>query len=212
MGFLSDFIGEVRMNYYRDHAYFLGASPRFFYHVYSGQCLQVDKMIISSPTKDILDRKISSALGHHKISDFYDFSLAMGKFTGVYNVWNYQPLSYEMRQKIATMQVDSSLVENFLSQHLDSIVRYFQDFYGISSDQVQQDISMIFSIVDDDSIYRSVVCQDVGKILIATSLSYKNISSAYLSSHISNCIASGKMVRKFDELCSVLKTSKVMRR
>lgn len=208
MEFIFDIIGEYKMKRYKDLAYSLGASPRLFYNKYPKDCLQIDKMIISSPSKNILNRKVSSYLYYHKDHDFYDFSLVMGKLTGVYNLWSYQFLPHEVKQKISSINIDPNLVKAFLNEHYISIVKYFQSTYKVSIEQIQHDIDMMFNIIDDESIYKSYICRDIGKILVVSAVSFKSMECPYFKDYISSNIASGEMIKIFDKFCKGKKFNK----
>ncbi len=209
---MQDIIGKIRMNFYRNQAYSVGASPRFFYHKNGERCLQVDEMIACSPTKSVLDKKVSSALYYNTYFDFYDFSLVMGKFTGVYNLWCFQLLSSNVKKQLVTMNLNPLLVNNFINEYFESFVIYFKKVYQITREKVQKDISMMFQIVDDDEIYKSVVCRDVGKVLVVVSLLFNNKDYFFDDYSISMDIANGLLLKKFNELCGFKELNKVIKK
>lgn len=208
MNFISDFIGNYRLKHYKYLANSLEVSSRLLYHKQPNDCLQIHKIITKSPSKNILNRRVSSYLYYHEDSDFYDFSLVMGKITGVYNLWCYQFLPYEVKQKIASMNIDPFLVQSFLSKHYNAIVKYLQETYQVSIEQIQHDIDMMFNIIDDESIYKSYICRDIGKILVVSAVSFKSMECPYFSDYISSNIASGEMIKTFDKFCKGKKVNK----
>lgn len=212
MGIFSDIVGDVKASYYSDHAFSLGASPNFFRYRHPDDCIQMDDMIVNSTSKGSLDRKVNDVLRSREYSDFYDYSLVMGKFTGVYNIYGYQPLSSEIKRSIAGMTIDPKKTRAFLDRQFDSLAKYFQTFHHIHADRVQQDIARMYEVGIDDSIYRSPVCRDVGKILIVTSLSFRSLDSNYINDYLSPFIENGDIVRRFDEVCHIKPDVKVNRR
>lgn len=207
MGILSDFSGCRRMERYGEHAISLNVSPRFLYHKYPGDCLPINKMIIDSTSCEKFRRKADIFLFSHGKTDFYDFSLIMGKFTGIYNIYSYEFLNEELKKEISGDSIDSRDVFLFLDRHFNSFAEYFQNQYHISSDDVQKDIYRMFKVSLDDTVYRSPVCRDVGKILISAHQMFSYVDSTEFNHNISYLISSGYLIEEFHKMNQVEKSS-----
>ncbi len=198
---LSSIISDIKVGRYQNHAFSLSAAPEFLYHHYSDGGIPMDEMIIASTSKPSLDRKVSEVLRAGVDSDFYDYSLVLGKFTGVYNVYDYQPLSHEVKRNISYLDIDPKETKAFLDRQFHSICKYFQDYYHIHADRVQQDIARMFHVGIDDSIYSSPICRDVGKMLVVSYVTFRELESDVVNRYISSFIENGDMVSRFENLC-----------
>lgn len=198
MGIISDMVGESRMKKYQDKAYSFGVSPMFLYYKHSKGLLQVDSMIIQSQTKQQFQRKACIALYSNDMSDFYDFSLALGSFFGVYNIYGYQTLSNRTKQEIAGMNVDSRWTKNFLDTYEENILDYVQSKYSVSNEEYHELVKKMFVVQPDTTLYSNPVCQDIGKIVITSALLMNDIKD-YSSEDIADFISSGEMMQRFSE-------------
>ena len=197
---ISDVFGGVKGERYRkERAYTVGASPSFFDLKPSGDDLSVSDMIMTSTTKESFSKKMNLALRYHGDADPVDFSLAIGKFTGVYNLYPSCYLTEEVKREIASMDVDPNKTRAFLNRHFNSMATYFQKAYHIHADRVQQDIAKMFDISIDSEVYQDPVCRDVGKILITTGLLFRDIDPNHFEENISYLISSGEMIQAFDK-------------
>ena len=199
-GIIDDFVGEMRMQRYSEHAYSLHVSPRFLYHNFSKHHLPINQMILSSFSKESFDKKVRFALANHGHTDFYDFSLALGTIMGVYNVYLYQFLSEHLKKQLASQPCRFFQVKKFLCKYDGSFIKYFGNFYGIDKDEYHGILSRMFYINSDESLYANPVCLDVGKILITSSLLFHSIDSNDFKQDISFLISSGQMVDDFKEM------------
>ena len=198
MGIISDAIGESRIKRYQDKAYSFGVSPMFLYYKYPKGHLQVDSMIIQSQTKQQFQRKACIALYSNEMSDFYDFSLALGPFFGVYNIYGYQTLSNQAKQEIAGMDVDSRWTKNFLDIYDESILDYVQSKYSVSNEEYRELVQKMFAVQSDTMLYSNLICQDIGKIVITGALLLHDIKD-YSNEDIAALISSGEMIQRFNE-------------
>ena len=200
-------LGRIKMKLFKEHAMSLGVSPSFLLYKHPSDCLQVDEMIISSKSKEEFESQVNDALIHHEIGDFYDFSLIMGMITGVYNIYPYEFFTEKIKQRLVESSIPNhDLFRDFINQYFESISNYFFDFYHINRQEVQDDINQMFLVVSDDSIYKSRVCSDVGKMLVVYSL------DGYQKEAVSESIASGQFLSIFDELCHYQKKIQVFRK
>ena len=156
-------------------------------------------MIMTSTTKESFSKKMNLALRYHGDADPVDFSLAIGKFTGVYNLYPSYYLTEEVKREIASMDIDPNKTRAFLNRHFNSMATYFQKAYHIHADRVQQDIAKMFDISIDSEVYQDPVCRDVGKILITTGLLFRDIDPNHFEENISYLISSGEMIQAFDK-------------
>ena len=145
---ISDVFGGMKGERYRkERAYTVGASPSFFDLKPSGDDLSVSDMIMTSTTKESFSKKMNLALRYHGDADPVDFSLAIGKFTGVYNLYPSYYLTEEVKREIASMDVDPNKTRAFLNRHFNSMATYFQKAYHIhaSEDNLTLHISELTS-------------------------------------------------------------------
>lgn len=200
LGLFSEFVGEMRVERYEEHATSLNVSPSFLYHKYPDDCLPLTQIILNSFSPERFRRKADILLASHGKTDFYDFSLAMGSFMGVYNIYPYEFLTEDIKKEISVTQVNPQDVQAFLGRHFNNLTEYFYRQYHISSNDVREDIQRMFRVSNDDTIYRSPVCRDIGKILIATTRLFYSIDARAFEENISYLIASGQMVEEFHKM------------
>ena len=194
------------MERYGEHAVSLNVSPKFLYHKYPGDCLPINKMIIDSTSFEKFRRKADIFLFSHGKTDFYDFSLIMGKFTGIYNIYSYEYLNEELKREISGDSIDSRDVFLFLDRHFNSLAEYFQKNYHIASFDVEKDIYHMFEVSSDDTIYRSPVCRDIGKMLISAHQMFSYADFNDFNYNISYLISSGYLVEEFHKMNQTEKT------
>ncbi len=198
MGLISEIVGESQMKKYQDKAYAFGVSPMFLYYKHPKGHLQVDSMIIQSQTKEQFRRKARIALYFNEKSDSRDFSLAMGCFFGVYNIYGYETLSNSLKQEVASMDIDSRWTKNFLDTYDESILDYVQSKYSVSSEEYHNLVQKMFTVQPDTTLYSNFICRDIGKIVITSGVLLHDIHD-YSREDIASLIASGEMISKFND-------------
>lgn len=207
MGFVSDIVGDRKTNKYKEQFKALGVSTRFFYHKHPVDCIQLDDMALKVTSKEGLRRKVCVSLYYREKPDFYDFSLIMGLFFDTFNIYSYQGLTEDMKKELISLDLNSKTTRNFLNEYSSSLIDYFQKTYDINADFYQKEVDKMFTVVDDESLYGNVVCNDLGKILIASYLTMASFDNRWSKNDIASRISSGQMIEEFDRLNGKFKES-----
>lgn len=117
--------------------------------------------------QEIIRKNLS---GYYEV-DFLDFSLMMGKFFGVYNMYCYKDISRDIRRRIIN---DSNINRNNTKELLElrcaEIYDYFCSKYQISMKDFFTIMSNLFVVSDDYSLYNNPLVTDLFYMLIGNYL------------------------------------------
>lgn len=207
MGFVSDIVGDRKTNKYGEHLNHLAVSNRFFYHKHPSNCIQPDELALGANSKEELRRTVCVSLYYRGKPDFYDFSLIMGLFFGTFNIYSYQNLTENMKKELVSLDLNSEITRNFLSEYSSSLIDYFQKTYDIHADFYQKEVDRMFTVADDESLYGNIVCNDLGKILIASYLTMSSFDNCWSKKDIADRISNGEMIVEFSRLNGKFKES-----
>ena len=200
MGIVDECLTELKVDKYYDHACSMSVSPQFLYNNHPSYCLQPDKMIIRSSSKEDFEESVKQALECHGKIDFYDFSLALGTIIGTYNVYLYQFLSEDMKKQIVDRTNDSVVTKEFLQYFEKDFMEYFQRFYNIDASEYQGVVTRMFDVTVDYSMYSNPICLDVGKMLLASNFLFDFLDNGYFTEDVSYLISSGELLEEFDKI------------
>ena len=106
-------------------------------------------------------------------TDFYHFSLLMGQYFGVYNVYCYMYVSQDVRNRLAKAQPNPEETIAFFEEHNFELYQYIYETYGIDYNQYLGITSKMCTIDNNYSNYNNPVVRDIGKVLMGNSL-YKS--------------------------------------
>jgi len=117
--------------------------------------------------------------------DFLDLSLVMGKFFGVYNLYNYEHLSIDVRNRLVSDEsINSIATRVIISYNFSDIYQYVSDNFPIGKEEFFNFISSLFVVRDDNSLYNSPVFSCLAHILMGNALFLKGnqLSNGFIGS------------------------------
>ena len=109
--------------------------------------------------------------------DYLCFSLVMGLFCGVYNLYNYMFIPREYVDYIAKSNIDSNYTKDFINNNKDNIYKYSQDKYGYDNTLCDNILNSLFDCTNDSKLYSEEFIHDLGKMLIISYINDKEFNS-----------------------------------
>lgn len=120
---------------------------------------------------------ISYKLQEFYNTDFLDFTLLMGKMFGVYNLYCYFPIKYEVRKQISNSIVITPLeTYDIIKNNFRSIYYHFNKIFSIDEEEFSFLISSMFEVQDDYKIYNNDIVKELGFMLMGYYLMIYNLT------------------------------------
>lgn len=146
--------------------------------------IKIEELLVESngdfnKYQEIIRKSLS---GYYKV-DFLDFSLLMGKFFGVYNMYCYKDINMDVRRRIINdSNINRDNTKELLETRCVEMYDYFNSKYQTSMKEFFTIISKLFVVRDDYSLYNSPVVIDLFYILIGNYLFLEdnNLSEGFI--------------------------------
>ena len=194
MRIIDDFENEVKESVYKNKAKLCSVSTLMLRGRNSSDGISIIKLLRASKNKIQFDDLVKSELLKDRNTDFYDFSLLMGQFFGVYNLYSYEFVDKESRTKIVSSNISSEYTNMFFDKYNDKVFEYISYNHSISHDDYINLIGKMFMVVNDYSIYNNSVVKDIGKILMGNYL----YAMDYFDGNFENLIDCNEAINYFD--------------
>lgn len=195
MRIIDDFVDDFTEKFYKDKAGICRVSLKMVRKKRGENSISICTLLRFCNDKIGFDTLVRQELDSDRKTDFYDFSLLMGQFFGVYNLYSYVYVDREIRRKIMSFNHDFHNTKNLLEKNKNKIFEYLSSKYDLTLLEYESIINKMFTIVNDFSIYNNDIVREVGKILMGSCLyayDYFNGDNSFLI----NC---GDAVNYFDE-------------
>ena len=127
----------------------------------------------SNNTKE-LNNNVKYVLLNNSSHDFLCFSLVMGLFCGVYNLYNYMYVPREYVDYIANSKIDSTYTKEFISNNKDKIYKYFNNKYDYDNNLCDSVLNSLFTCTNNSKLYNEECIHDLGKMLISSYINYND--------------------------------------
>lgn len=195
MRIIDDLENDVKELVYKNKAKLCGVSPLMLKGRIARDGISIIKLLRVSKDKMQFDDLVRSELISERNTDFHDFSLLMGQFFGIYNLYSYEFVDKSIKTKIVSSNVDRKYTNMIFDKYSDKIFEYVSINHNISHDDYINLIVKMFKIIDDYSIYNSDVVKDIGKILIGNCL----YAIDYFDGNCENLIDCDEAVNYFND-------------
>lgn len=140
--------------------------------------IKIEKLFLEAKSNnENFDNIVRETIGNNYNTDFLDFSLVTGLYFGVYNLYCYSKISYDVRDKIVKASINKDKSLEFLKNNSRIIYNYINEKYGISEDEFSTIISQLFVIRDDNSLYNNGIVRDIVFIMIGNTLYCEDFKS-----------------------------------
>ena len=170
MRIIDDIENNIREKLYKGKSEICLVSPLLIRGRVASDGISIPKLLKYSNKKVEFDTLVKQELTSDRKTDFYDFSLLMGQFFGVYNLYSYQYIDRDSRNKLVNSKVDKEYTKKIFDKYNDKIFDYISIVHNISYSKYSDLIDKMFRVVNDYSIYNNDVVKDIGKILIGNRL------------------------------------------
>lgn len=170
MKMIDDMVDSYVLTKYQEKANSLGVSSRMLIGRSANDGISPLMLVKSSSNRQQFEDLVDAELTINKNTDFYHFSLLMGKYFGVYNLYTYMFVVPKMREEIMRRKPNLSKTIAFFNKYNDNIFGYVEEMYGFSRDEYNEVLKNMFRRRDDYGLYNSPIVQDIGKTLMGCSL------------------------------------------
>ena len=195
MRIIDDIENNIREKLYKGKSEICLVSPLLVRGRVASDGISIPKLLKYSNKKVEFDTLVKQELTSDRKTDFYDFSLLMGQFFGIYNLYSYEFVDKSIKTKIVSSNVDSKYTNMIFDKYSDKIFEYVSINHNISHDDYINLIVKMFKVVEDYSIYNSDVVKDIGKILIGNCL----YAIDYFDGNCENLIDCDEAVNYFND-------------
>ena len=132
--------------------------------------INILSMIKKSKTKEDFDKLAIDEIIKVRNTDFYHYSLLMGQYFGIYNIYSYVYVEQDSREFIMKSNPNFFKTKKFIEEHDKEIFQYINSTYSVDYDFYGEVLERIFNINYDNSIYNNDVVKDISKILMGNDL------------------------------------------
>lgn len=160
--------------------------------------IPIHKMMANSSSKEDFHEMVLSTLYNSERTDFYDFSLLMGLYFGVYNSYGYLYVSPDTKKEVIEANPSREDTIRFLERYQEAICQYFYEFHDFSSVETIAFIEKMGMVSTDRELYHQPYVHEFGKLLMGVSLLYNKEEVQKEQEEISKMIATGAIISEFN--------------
>ena len=160
--------------------------------------IPIHKLIAKASSKEDFNRKVLGTLYDSERTDFYDFSLLMGLYFGVYNSYGYLYVAPEVKREVIEANPNREDTISFLAQYQEAICHYFQEAYDFSDLQTTSFVEKMTDVLTGSELYHKSYVHDFGKLLMGVYLLYDKEEVNTEKDEISKMISSGAIISEFN--------------
>ena len=172
MRLIDEIIDDYRIKKYGNLAHILKTSHKMLVGGRGADNIKIEKFLIASQGdfsnyQELIKNKLSE---DYKL-DFLDYSLLMGKFFEVYNLYCFIFINKEIRKKI----INSNLITkentiNILKLNVANIYQHMFKKIKVDFESFKAFLSSLFIVKDDFSMYNNQMFNELSYILIGNYL------------------------------------------
>lgn len=178
MKIIEDCVDDYKLKRYGKLADGLKTSKSFLTGRRGSDGIRIEKLL-EAANGDFLEYQelIKDDLNHYHKTDFLDFSLLLGKFFGVYNLYNYVYINHDNITKLNnSSKISRRETLYFLKKNCREIYDYLFEKFLISTDEFINLTSSLFEVRNDNSLYNDELVREVAYILMGNYLFLENHS------------------------------------
>lgn len=184
MRVVEEIINEYRIKKYGELALDLKTSHLMLIGGRAEDGIKIEKLLIASKGnfyryQEIIQEKL---LEDYNV-DFLDFSLIMGKFLGIYNLYCYIDINKEIRKKIINNKlITKKNVQNIITNNVRDIFTYLASKFNITFNDFKKFLASIYIIHDDYSLYNYPLFFELAYILMGNYLflEFNTLSNGFI--------------------------------
>lgn len=172
MRLIDEIIDDYRIKKYGNLAHILKTSHKMLVGGRGDDNIKIEKFLIASQGdfsnyQELIKNKLSE---DYKL-EFLDYSLLMGKFFEVYNLYCFIFINKEIRKKI----INSNLITkentiNILKLNIANIYQHMLQKFRIDFESFKAFLSSLFIVKDNFSMYNNQMFNELSYILIGNYL------------------------------------------
>lgn len=172
MRIVEDFVDDYKLKKYGKLAAKLNTSSEFLTGRRSSDGIKIEKLLVAADG-DFLEYQqlIKDELNRYHETDFLDFSLLMGKFFGVYNLYNYVDITQDNRRKLNNNpKVSRQKTLELIKKNCLDIYDYLFEKFLLSKEEFINLVGSLFEVRNDNSLYNDEVVREIAYILMGNYL------------------------------------------
>lgn len=181
MGAIGELTQDVRIKLYGKRAMALRVSPDMIRLKMPNDCISVINMVKKSKSPRQFRDLANKELLMDRHTDYHDFSLLMGSYFGVYNLYRAEYVHKDVRKELLRENPSPAKTREFFEIYHDSIFSYMEQQYGFDSELYDMVLEKLFTVSYDSSIYYYDVPEFaiMGKIVMGNQLYLQDHSLPY---------------------------------
>ncbi len=196
----SDVINDYNSRRKQNKANGLGISTNMLNLKVNTYSTNFNKIVKEVNTKEQLDKILRNELITKDKSSFYTYSIIMGLYFGIYNLYCYIPLSRPLVNKILKTSPNREDTLIFFENYHNEIVNLLNSKYNLTEAETNNIVNKMFHIIEDSSLYNNEIVSDIAKILIGSNLLFSKEEINRNSPKVKFSITSGKAIECFDKI------------
>lgn len=170
MRIVNDIIGNSIISRYGEKANELGVSKLMIIGRTGENGISILDMVKKSNSRKEFSLAVKMELQLYRNTDFYHYSLLMGQFFGVYNIYNYMFIAPNVRNELIISQPNVNKTVEFFNMNNVEIFSYINKKYGLGQSEYVDLVNNMFSLNNDYSVYNNAIINDIGMILMGNQL------------------------------------------
>lgn len=186
MRIVEDFLDEYKLKRYGSLAENLNTSKDFLKGRRRDDGIKIEElMVMSDGDFSLYQDLIKKELSRYYVTDFLDFSLLLGKFFGVYNLYCYLEIDYDVRKKlINSTKISRKNTLDFIKNNCRDIYDYLFGKFAIDKEQFVSIVVALFDVSNDYCFYNDEVVREISYILMGhyLFLEDKNLKNVFVGS------------------------------
>lgn len=186
MKIVEDFVDDYRIKKYGELADSLLTSQDFLTGRRSSDGIKIEELLVNangdfSKYQELVRKRLSKYYN----TDFLDFSLLMGNFFGVYNLYCYDFINQDIRYRLINNEnISRQATLNFIKKNCRDIYNHLFMNFGIDEEEFIKITSSLFEVNNDNSLYNDAVVREIAYILMGNYLFLEehSLKSAFIGS------------------------------
>ncbi len=151
----------------------LKVSPKMLFSKTGKDNLSISYLVRKSKSNIEFRKRVEKELLFRTTSNFHDFSLLMGLYFGVFNLYGYMYIDSNLKKELLKGEPSFFKTKKFLDNYEQEIFSYLEKKYHLDFSDYKQIYQQLFT-VSPDSFYSDAIYQDIGKIIMGNQLYHQD--------------------------------------
>ncbi len=175
----------------------LDISPDFYTH--SSTMEDFLKIVKKCKDKKDLSYHIKRQLMSTQDSYFTDFSFLMGLQFGVYNLYAYHYISWNVKKRLTNSDPSEEESREVIQNYGSAIAKYIEKKYHIGKEYTDRIMKDLFRIKEDNPYFQNEIVEDIGKMMMSYYMMFQGKEIKKNRYIVNDFFETGKAILFFDQ-------------